>query len=50
MFLSNYKLNNLQEVIKVEFDKDVEGTTIKVDLKGDKIQKSKKASTKSLLS
>lgn len=50
LFLSNYKLNNLQDVIKVEFEKDVEGTTIKVDLKGDKIQKPKPANTKNLLS
>jgi hypothetical protein len=49
VFLSNYKLNNLQEVIKVEFDKDVEGTTIKVDLKGDRIQTPSKKKTKELL-
>lgn len=49
VYLSSYKLNNLQEVINVTFEKDVEGQKVKVDIKGNTIQKDKIANTKDLL-
>lgn len=50
VFLSNYKLNNVQNVINVVFERDVEGTKIKVDLKDNKLQETKEFTTPDLLS
>lgn len=48
-FLQNYKLLNNQFIINVNFIKDVEGKSITVDLKNNKIESSKGKTTNKLL-
>ena len=49
LYVFNYKLNNIQSVIPVTFSQDVEGTEVKVDTLGNKVQEDKKFNTEDLL-
>jgi hypothetical protein len=49
LYVFNHKLNNIQYVVPVTFSQDVEGTEVKVDTLGNKVQEDKKFNTEDLL-
>ena len=48
-YISNYKLNNLQNITPIKFNNNIEGENVEVDILGNKVQKDKNYNTKDLL-